>query len=107
MKVEYYIMENGIKPVADWLSRLKDKKARARIELRLLSIEIGKLGDTKSVGSGVYELRIHIGPGYRVYYAAKGKAIILLLCGGSKSSQKRDIAKAIEYWKEYKRAMGE
>jgi putative addiction module killer protein len=63
---------------------LKDKKTRARIELRLLSLELGKLGDTRSVGQGIYELRIHFGPGYRVYYAKWGAEIILLLCGGSK-----------------------
>jgi putative addiction module killer protein len=102
MKVEYYIAEDGAKPVIEWLSRLKDKKAKARIELRVLSIELGNLGDTKSVGDGVHALRIHIGPGYRVYYGVRNKLAILLLCGGSKGSQKNDVARAKEYWKEFR-----
>jgi putative addiction module killer protein len=101
MKVEYYIAENGAAPVIEWLERLKDKKAKARIDLRLRSVELGNLGDTKSVGDGVCELRIHAGPGYRLYYGVRNKEVILLLCGGSKGSQRKDIAKAKEYWNEF------
>lgn len=104
MKVEYYIAPNGVSPVIEWLDRLKDKKAKARIALRILSIELGNLGDAKPVGGGVSELRIHVGPGYRIYFALKGKEVILLLAAGNKSSQKRDIAKALEYWAHFKAA---
>jgi putative addiction module killer protein len=79
---------------ADWLECLKDAKAKARILARLESVTHGNLGDTKSLGGGVRELRIHIGPGYRVYFARVGQIVLLLLCGGDKSTQKRDIERA-------------
>lgn len=78
-----------------WLSKLKDTKGKARILARIRSAELGNLGDSKSVGQGIREMRIHYGPGYRVYFIHKGKLVILLLVGGDKSSQKRDIKKAI------------
>ena len=78
----------------DWLRALQDRKGRARILARLESVQLGNLGDVKSVGAGVRELRIHFGPGYRIYFAQKGKIVLLLLCGGDKSTQARDIAKA-------------
>ena len=77
-----------------WLSRLRDNAGKARIVATLDSCRLGTLGDTKSVGDGVRELRIHFGPGYRVYYAKRKNMILLLLCGGKKSSQTRDIARA-------------
>ena len=77
-----------------WLSRLRDNVGKARIVARLDACRLGNLGDTKSVGGGVRELRIHSGPGYRVYYAKRKNMILLLLCGGKKSSQARDIARA-------------
>ena len=79
---------------ASWLSHLRDAKAKARILARLESVTQGHLGDTKSVGAGVRELRVHFGPGYRVYFAQTGRIVLLLLCGGDKSSQKRDIERA-------------
>ena len=78
----------------DWLRALQDRKGRARILARLESVQLGNLGDVKSVGAGVREMRIHFGPGYRIYFAQKGKIVLLLLCGGDKSTQARDIAKA-------------
>ena len=87
---------------ARWLKRLKDINARARINVRLRRISLtGNLGDTKSVGDGVYELRIDYGPGYRVYYAQRGEEILLLLIGGDKSSQQKDIEKAKKLNAEY------
>lgn len=77
-----------------WLRTLADLKARARILARLESARLGNLGDVKSVGDGVREMRVHVGPGYRVYFAQRGRVVLLLLCGGSKSSQSRDIARA-------------
>jgi len=79
-----------------WLSALKDKIGRARIIHRIRSAEHGSFGDCEPVGEGVSEMRIHFGPGYRVYYTRRGEVIYLLLLGGDKSSQKRDIKHAIE-----------
>ena len=84
----------------DWLRALQGRKGRARILARLESVQLGNLGDVKSVGAGVREMRIHFGPGYRVYFAQKGKIVLLLLCGGDKSTQTRDIAKAQRLLKE-------
>ena len=80
----------------DWLDGLSDARARARIASRLLRLEAGLLGDTKSVHDGVSEIRIDYGPGYRVYFTVRGRIVIILLCGGDKRSQKRDIARARE-----------
>lgn len=87
---------------ARWLKRLKDNNARARINVRIRRISLtGNLGDAKPVGDGVFELRIDYGPGYRLYYSKRENEIVLLLIGGDKSSQQRDIDKAkrlnIEY----------
>ena len=80
----------------DWLASLRDLGGRARIFDRLLRVADGNFGDAKPVGEGVEELRMHFGPGYRVYFKRQGKAIVLLLAGGDKSGQRRDIATAIE-----------
>ncbi len=79
-----------------WLSDLKDPVGRARIVHRIRSAEHGNFGDCEPVGEGVSEMRIHIGPGYRAYYTRRGEVVYLLLLGGDKSSQKRDIKRAIE-----------
>jgi putative addiction module killer protein len=79
-----------------WLSALKDKVGRARIAHRIRSAEHGNFGDCEPVGSGISEMRVHVGPGYRVYYTRRGEVVYLLLVGGDKSSQKRDIQRAIE-----------
>lgn len=78
----------------EWLTHLKDTKGKARIVARIRSAELGNLGDIKPVGEGISEMRIHYGPGYRVYFTQRGKLLILLLVGGVKSSQKRDIKRA-------------
>lgn len=80
----------------DWLTRLRDATARAQIVARLRRLSHGNFGDTKPIGDGLSELRIHSGPGYRLYFVRRGSEIIVLLCGGDKSSQSRDIAKAKE-----------
>lgn len=77
-----------------WLRALRDKRALARILARLDSARMGNLGDARSVGGGIRELRVHVGPGYRVYFAQREATLLLLLCGGDKSSQQRDIIKA-------------
>lgn len=79
---------------ASWLDGLADATARSRIAKRLARIEIGLMGDVKSVGGGLSEVRIDYGPGYRVYFARRGQAVVVLLCGGDKGSQARDIARA-------------
>lgn len=79
-----------------WLSALKDKIGRARIIQRIRSAEAGNFGDCEPVGEGVSEMRIHVGPGYRLYYMQYGTVVYLLLLGGDKSGQKRDIKRAIE-----------
>jgi putative addiction module killer protein len=79
-----------------WLARLKDKRGRARIVHRIRSAELGNFGDCMSVGDGVSEMRIHVGPGYRAYFTRRGEAVYLLLLGGDKSSQTQDIRRAIE-----------
>ncbi len=79
-----------------WQSNLKDQRAKALIAARVFRLANGLAGDVKPVGQGVSELRIHYGPGYRIYYHQRGDEMILLLCGGDKSSQKRNIEAAIE-----------
>lgn len=79
-----------------WLSALKDKIGRARIAHRIRSAEHGNFGDCEPVGEGISEMRVHVGPGYRVYYTRRGEVVYLLLVGGDKSSQKRDIKRAVE-----------
>ena len=81
---------------AKWFKSLGDHNARVRIDIRIRRLSLGNPGDVKAVGEGISELRIDYGPGYRVYYANKGSEIVLLLTGGDKSSQRKDIAKAKE-----------
>jgi putative addiction module killer protein len=80
-----------------WLRSLKDQVGRARILARIDAAQLGNFGDSEPVGEGISEMRIHVGPGYRIYYSRTGKVVYLLLCGGDKSTQKKDIklAKAI------------
>ena len=103
IEIQEYLLESGQNPFREWLEGLKDRQARAKIRVRLNRIRLGNFGDCKSVGRGVSELRIPYGPGYRVYFGRKGNTIVILLYGGDKSTQSRDIALAQEYWKEYLR----
>lgn len=79
---------------AEWLASLRDVRAQARVGARIRQAELGNLGDVQPCGGGVIELRIHYGPGYRLYAVRRGDELIILLCGGDKSSQKRDIKTA-------------
>ncbi len=79
---------------ADWLKRLRDRKAAARVAERLRRLALGNPGDVKPVGEGLSELRIDYGPGYRVYFVGRGDTIVVVLCGGDKSSQARDVTRA-------------
>ncbi|HEX4113749.1 MAG TPA: type II toxin-antitoxin system RelE/ParE family toxin [Stellaceae bacterium] len=80
---------------ASWLERLRDRQARTRILVRLGRLAAGNPGDVRPVGGGVSEIRVDYGPGYRVYFARRGELIVVLLCGGDKRTQSRDIAQAI------------
>ena len=98
-----YVKADGKAPFKDWLETLRDRKARAIIRTRINRIRLGNLGDCKPVGEGVIELRIKFGAGYRVYFGQEGDSIIILLSGGDKSSQDKDIKQAKKYWKDYQR----
>ena len=79
---------------AKWLAKLRNAKAKARILSRLDSARLGNLGDAKSLSGGLHEMRVDVGPGYRLYFSLRQKIVLLLLCGGDKSTQDRDIARA-------------
>lgn len=81
---------------ADWVGNLRDDRARMRIEVRIRRLQLGNPGDSKAIGEGVSELRIDYGPGYRVYFTWRGKALVVLLAGGDKRTQARDIQAALE-----------
>lgn len=100
-QLEYYQHENGQVPFRDWLHRLRDRQAVERIRARLTRVRAGNFGTIRALGDGVIELKIDHGPGYRLYYAMSGKAIVLLLVGGDKSTQPKDIETAKQYWKDY------
>jgi putative addiction module killer protein len=97
-----YQRADGGEPFSDWLNALGDKQAQARIRVRLRRLEAGNFGDTEPVGDGVFELRLHMGPGYRVYFGRKGKLLVILLCGGDKGTQARDVIRAKDYWTAWK-----
>ncbi len=100
--IDFYRIPNGYEPFTRWFRSIRDTTVRHRIQARIISIETGNFGDRKSVGAGVWELRLDFGPGYRIYYGEVDNTIVLLLCAGDKSSQERDIERAKDYWKEYK-----
>jgi putative addiction module killer protein len=96
----------GGKTLQERLDGLKDIVARQKIRIRLDRVRLGNLGKNRSVGEGVYELKIDYGPGYRVYYGLEKKTVVLLLLGGDKSSQKKDITQARIFWEDHKRRRG-
>ena len=100
-EIQRYITADGKIPILEWTDSLRDLRAKSKINQRLDRLQAGNLGDYKFVGDGVYELRIDYGGGYRVYFGQVGSVVILLLCGGGKSSQNKDIRKAKEYWRNY------
>jgi len=103
IEVFRYVTESGREPVKEWLQSLQDKRAQAKIRVRLKRLEAGMFGDCEPVGDGVLELREHLGAGYRVYFGRHGKAVVILLCGGSKKTQPPDIKTARQYWADWKR----
>ena len=101
-EINYYQAPNGFTPFRDWFETLRDHTAKAVIDARLIRLRIGNLGHCAALGSGLYELKINYGPGYRIYFGKASQKLILLLCGGNKSTQARDIQIAHRYWKDFK-----
>lgn len=100
-EIRIYAKPDESEPYTEWETSLGDRVARARIRARIGRLRLGNFGDSKRVGE-VFELRIHVGPGYRVYYAREGDDVVILLCGGDKGSQTRDLERAHAYWHEYR-----
>jgi len=100
LNVVHYVAEDGTDYFGEWLQR-QSSEIRARIQTRIDRLELGNFGDHKGVGKGVSELRIDFGPGYRVYYGADGERLVILLAGGTKKRQARDIARAHACWRAY------
>lgn len=100
-QVLHYQTAEGRIPYQEWLDTVKDPVGFSAIQVRADRLERGLFGDHKPVGDGVWELRVNTGPGYRVYYARAGKVVVILLCGGTKRSQRVDIETAKAYWRDY------
>jgi len=100
-EIRRYTTAEGRAPFTESLDSLRDRNVRVRIKSRLERVEEGNLGDFKSVGQGVFELRINYGPGYRLYFGQVGLTIVVILIAGDKSTQEQDIRQAIEYWTDY------
>lgn len=100
--LKVYQDHNGRELFTEWFHAIRDTRTRTRIRKRLERLEAGNFGDCKSIGSGVFEILLHFGPGYRIYFAQIDDTLVLLLCGGDKSSQKQDIVRAKDYWLQYK-----
>ena len=98
--VREYLTADGKSPFRQWLDSL-DVTTRARIQARVLRFSTGNLGDHKNVGAGVWEARVMFGAGYRIYFGRAGRELVLLLLGGDKASQARDITRAQQHWRDY------
>ena len=103
MEVKYYVDKSGKSPFDEWLESIKDKSIQNRLLKEITKLELGLLGDPKSVGGGLYEKRIKFSTAYRIYYGYHNKEIIILLSGSSKDGQKKEIKKAHEYWDDFKK----
>ena len=100
-EIRVYQTPSGREPYNEWLRSIRDTSTRNRIRAQLERFKLGNFGDVKFVGDGVFETRLHFGSGYRIYFGKVDNTIVLLLCGGDKSSQTRDIERAKNYWREY------
>ncbi len=102
IEVREYLTPDGKALFSEWRKGLRDRQARARILTRLNRVRLGNFGDCKPLGDGVFELRMTFGPGYRVYFGREGEQVVLLLCGGDKSTQSKDIERAKAAWIDYR-----
>ena len=103
-KIVILQLEGGRSPYDEWFNGLKSVALQSAVDARLTRVRDGNFGDHRPVGEGVYELRIHKGPGLRVYYALRGRELVILIGGGDKSSQQRDIRTAMRLWRSYNEA---
>jgi len=104
IKISEYVLSSGISPFYEWLHHdVSDVIFRGRIRQRLARVRAGNLGVCRPVGRGIQEMKLDMGPGYRIYFGRQGSEIIILLCAGVKSSQAKDIRLAIAYWEDFKR----
>jgi putative addiction module killer protein len=105
-EIRYYVAANGQQLFAKWFAEV-ESVARAKITRAIVRLEQGNFSNVKSVGEGVFEYRIDFGPGYRVYFGQDGQTLVILLTGGTKKRQQRDIAEAHAYWQDYKQSKRE
>lgn len=103
VEIRYYVAASGEEPFADWFAEL-EASARAKVTRAIARMEQGNLSNVKGVGEGVLEYRINFGPGYRVYFGRDGDTVVILLTGGTKKRQQRDIEAAQAYWRDYKQS---
>jgi putative addiction module killer protein len=103
-EIKLLATEDGRSPFEVWYNAIRDNQVRARIRSRITRIRAGNFGDCKSVGEGVNELRLDFGPGYRIYYSVANQTVVILLVGGDKATQDKDIANARKLCQEYKNA---
>jgi putative addiction module killer protein len=102
-EIRHYLTQDGKDKYVEWRSRIRDRKAMVAVDRRIIRLEQGNFGDHKPCRDGVWELRIDVGPGYRLYYAIAGTKLVLLLSGGDKRTQSADIDRACSYWQDWKR----
>ena len=103
IEVREYIAHNGKTPFSEWLKGLRDRETRARTRTRLNRVRLGNFGDCKPLGDGVFELRLMFGPGYRIYFGREHDQLVILLGGGEKDTQYKDITRARAAWEDYRR----
>jgi putative addiction module killer protein len=101
VEIRQYQTADGRIPFAEWIAALRDRRANQAIAARMTRLQAGNRGDWKTLGAGVFELRIDTGPGYRLYCGQDGETLVLLLCAGDKRTQSKDIERARDYWKDY------
>ena len=100
-EIRHYLTQSGKDLYMEWRRKIRDASAAIAVDRRVNRIELGNFGDHKFCRDGVWELRIDVGPGYRVYYAVAGDEVVLLLCGGDKRTQDADIDRACQYWRDW------
>ena len=106
-EILHHTTSTGNNPYQRWYMRLKDQRAQIAISNRISRLRSGNFGDFKRLSTDLYELRIHYGPGYRVYFGIFQRDIVILLCGGTKGTQPRDIIRAQNYWNDFLEQMKE